>query len=47
MIRRSGSGLMGVNKVDGNISVSSLLLDSFCADDEARGGGVGDVEEAD
>ena len=43
---------MGVNKVDGNISVSSLLYDSFGVDDDdaaaaAIGGGEGEVEEVD
>jgi hypothetical protein len=37
---------MGVKRVDGNISVSSPLYDSFCADEEiARGGGEGEAED--
>lgn len=44
---------MGVNKVDGSISVSSLLYDSFRVDDDDDaaaaeiGGGEGEVEEVD
>ena len=49
IMRRSGSGLMGVNKFEGNISVS-VLEGGFCVEDvPARevGGGEGDGEEAD